>query len=162
MLAVVAQNQTHIHIVHATNTLSNFIALRNSFFRNSSLSGTLYFNNSSRKVDKIVVLNSSTLNIGSGTNITFINNTADGAMALYNSMLNIGSDTNIIFINNSAPDGGAMTLFNCSILNIGRDAYVMFINNSAQRGGAITLYSSTLNIENDTEMTILSTIKRYL
>ena len=188
MLSVVAQNQTHIHITHNQYALSNYIGLRHCLFRNSSLSGTLYFNNINRIMNTRVamVVNSSTINIGSNTNMTFINNSVDGAMTVFNSILNIGSDSNMIFINNSAalgnagamslitsimtirnhsiitfvdnlaPDGGAMALFNHSSLNIGRDTSMTFINNLADRGGAMILSSSTLNIENDTTITFIN------
>ena len=141
MSSVVVQNQTHIHIIHATYAIGNFIGLRNCFFRNSLLSGTLYL--TSNRV--AMVLNSSTLNIGSNTKMSFVNNSADGAMALYNSTLNIGSDSNLIFINNSAVLGNAGTIGNNTN-----------VNNLTYRGGAMTLISSTLNIENDTNVTFIN------
>ena len=63
MVSVLAENQTHIFIQHATNSSGNKIKLVNTFFRNSSLSGRLSFINSKWNTEAMSLI-SSTLNIG--------------------------------------------------------------------------------------------------
>ena len=52
MMSVLAENQTHIFIRHATNSSGNKIELVNSVFRNSSLSGRLSFIKSDWNADR--------------------------------------------------------------------------------------------------------------
>ena len=171
MVSVLAENQTHIFIEHATNSSGNNIKLVRSVFRNSSLSGRLSFINSEWNAEPMS-LTSSTLIIGKNSNISFMDNQVQiavlflsssmltvesnvhmtfssnsRAMAIFDSTLNVMTDMDMIFINNSKIDGEGAAMFVVhSKMNVEGDLH--FINNSAYSQGAINFQTSTLNIRN--------------
>ena len=181
MLSVLAENQTHFFIEHATNSSGNKIKLVNSIFRNSSLTGTLLFINNEWNAEAMS-LTSSTLNIGKNTDISFIDNRVQTAvlflnsstltvesnvhmtffsnsraMAIFDSTLNVTADTNMIFFSNSKIDNqdeGAAMFVVRSKINIEGDLH--FVNNSAYSQGAINFQMSTLNIRNCARMVFVN------
>ena len=185
MLSVLAENQTHFFIEHATNSSGNKIKLVNSIFRNSSLTGTLLFINNEWNAEAMS-LTSSTLNIGKNTDISFINNrvqtavlflnlstltvesnvhmtffSTSRAMAIFDSTLNVAADTNMIFFINSKIDNqdeGAAMFVVRSKMNVEGDLH--FVNNSAYSQGAINFQISTLNIRNCARMIFVNNLAR--
>ena len=181
MLSVLAENQTHIFIEHATNSSGNKIKFVNSVFNNSWLSGRLSFIKSEWNTEAMS-LTSSTLNIGKNTNVSFMHNLVrraafflnistlniesnvhmtfvsnSRAMEIFDSTLNVMTDTNIIFINNSKIEsddkGAAMFIVRCK-MNIEGDLH--FINNSAYSEGAIDFQMSTLNVRNNARIVFIN------
>ena len=184
MHSVLAENQTHIFIEHATNSSGNKIKLMKSVFRNSTLSGRLLFVNSEWNTEAMS-LTSSTLIIGKNTNISFMDNQVQMAvlflnsstltvesnvymtfisnsralMAINDSTLNVMADTNMIFISNSKIDdeGAAMFVVH-SKMNIEGDLH--FINNSAHSQGAINFEISILTIRNSARIIFVNNLAR--
>jgi hypothetical protein len=186
ILSVLAENQTHIFIKHATNSSGNKITLVNSIFRNSSLSGRLSFIKSEWNAEAMS-LTSSTLNIGKNTNISFMVNQVQMAvlflnsstltaesnvhmafvsnsraiMAICGSVLNFVADTSMIFISNSKiesdDEGAGMSVLD-STMNIEGDLH--FINNSAYSQGAFDFQMSTLNIRNCARIIFVNNLAR--
>ena len=172
MTSVVVQNMSQIHIEHTSGESGNSIGLTDCVFRNSSVSGILYFIENklntaavsllsstlniranasitfirNRMLYGALYLNSSTLNIEGNVSMTFLNNLR--AMAMVNSTLNAGSKSQITFANNWAGNGfgGAMLIIN-SKMNITANE-MHFMNNSAGIGGALAVQSSTVDISN--------------
>jgi predicted outer membrane repeat protein len=184
MLSVLAENQTHIFIEHATNSSGNKIKLVNSVFRNSSLSGRLSFIKSEWNAEAMS-LTSSTLNIGKNTNISFMHNLVRKAvlflnsstlnldrnvhmtfvsnsralLAIFNSTLNVVADTSLIFIGNSKTgDEGAAMFVVRSTMNI--EGNLHFINNMAYSQGAVNFQISTLNIRKYARIVFVTNLAR--
>ena len=183
MLSVLAENQTHIFIEHATNSSGNKIKLVNSVFNNSSLSGRLSFIRSDWNTEAMN-LTSSTLNIGKNTNINFMHNLVrraalylnlsilniesnvqmtffsnSRAMKVFHSIMNVMADTNIFFIGNSktGDEGAAMFVVNTTV-NIEGDLH--FIDNIAYSQGAINFQNSHFNVRNFARITFISNLAR--
>ena len=181
ILSVSAEDHTHIFIEHAPNTRGNKIRLFDSVFRNSALSGTLFFIKSDPN-EVAMIVTSSTLNIGRSTNISFIQNQVEKAvfllnlstlnigndvcmafldntraMAMFNSTLNVMSTVNMTFIHNSKPDdeGAAMFVVDCTV-NIEGDLH--FINNSANSQAAINFQRSNLSIMNSASLNFINNL----
>ena len=146
MLSVLAENQTHIFIEHATNSSGNKIKLVNSVFNHSWLSGRLSFIRSDWNAEAMN-LTSSALNIGKNTNISFMHNLVQRAALYLNlSTLNVDCNVHMTFVSNSR----AMIVFD-SILNIMAGTSIFFIGNSKtdDEGAAMFVVRSTVNIEGD-------------
>ena len=183
MHSVLAENQTHIFIVHATNSSRNKIKLVNSVFNNSWLSGRWSFIKSDWDAEAMN-LTSSTLNIGKNTNVSFMHNLVQRAalylnssilniesnvhmiftsnsraMKVFDSILNVMAGTNIFFISNSktGDEGAAMFVVRTTV-NIEDDLH--FINNSAYSHGAITFQLSTLNVRNCSRISFINNLAK--
>ena len=162
MSSVIAQNKTHFYIEHNLNVSGNLIGLNNCTYKNSILSGELYFIGGEGNASAMTLV-SSTLNIGNNTYMFAMDNS--GVVVLVNSTMNVGRATSLLlsstmnissikmtFISNTADAGGAIRLLS-STMNIGNGTNMTFINNV---GGAIYLLSSTMNVGNGTNMTFIN------
>ncbi len=106
----------------------------------------------------LVLFQHCTMNIESGSSIVFINNWASsgGAIVTMLSSIFIGGGATITFINNSAVTSGGAVYITLSTIGIGSGVKLIFVNNSAEMaGGGMLLLSSTVIVKDNVDMVFI-------